>query len=787
LTGTVTFTAGSSTALIDINPVNDTLVEPSETVILTLVNSSNYLVGTSNRATVTILDNDVLPTVTIAATDAEAAETNSGQTANPGRFTLTRTGSTSSALTVNYSIGGTATNGSDFNRLTGTVTFAAGSSTALIDINPVNDTLVEPSETVILTLVNSSNYLVGTSNRATVTILDNDVLPTVTIAATDAEAAETNPGQTPNPGRFTLTRTGSTTHALTVNYSIGGTATGGTGNNADYTIGGTSTSVNFINRTGTVTFAAGSSTAVIDINPSNDSEFEDPETVILTLVNSSNYLVGTSNRATVTIWDNDLPTVTIQATDATAAETNPGQTPNPGRFTLTRTGSTTNALTVNYSIGGTAIGGTGSNADYTIGGTSTSVNFTNRMGTVTFAAGSSTAVIDINPINDSEFEDPETVVLTLVNSSTYQIGTSNTATVTILDNDVLPGDWFSQNLRDEGLITTTRQLALDGILCRNDMISIFRNVQDGNVIDATELTDLRTILSNATRFNMPEYVRVLSNKVVNPDRANERFNVWQPSATDPNTLNLVAENVPLGNLDPGSSATHMERLIGKWFLGQDRPIIPHTNYTYRHVSGSLFQNGISAEDVKQGALNDCYYLATLAGIAHEQPSRIQSMFIDNGDNTFTVRFFNDGVADYVTVDRYLPTRSNGTAAYADWGGGINTSTSNELWVALAEKAYAQLGQSGWSRPGRNQNSYSAIEWGSMDYVIRQVTGLSAQTAHATNITQSQLVNWVNSNQIVTVGFVQGGYGVKNEHAYTITSYNPSTQKFGIAQLIDESL
>jgi len=168
----------------------------------------------------------ILPVVTIAATDAQAAETNPGQLANPGRFTLTRTGSTANALTVNYSIGGTATNGSDFNRLTGTVTFAAGSSTAVIDINPINDSEFEDPETVILTLVNSSNYLVGTSNRATVTIADND-LPTVTIAATDAEAAETNSGQPTNPGRFTLTRTGSTTHALTVNYSIGGTATNG--------------------------------------------------------------------------------------------------------------------------------------------------------------------------------------------------------------------------------------------------------------------------------------------------------------------------------------------------------------------------------------------------------------------------------------------------------------------------------------------------------------------------------------------------------------------------------
>jgi subtilisin family serine protease len=182
---------------------------------------------------------------------------------------------------------------------------------------------------------------------------------------------------------------------------------------------------------GTVTFAPGARTAFIDIHPINDSEFEDPETVILTLVNSSAYQIGNRSSATVTIWDNDLPVVTIEATDAEAAETNPGQTPNPGRFTLTRTGSTTHALTVKYSIGGTAIGGT----DYTIGGTSTSVNFTNRMGTVTFAAGASTVDILVNPIDDTLKEGLETVVLTLASDPNYQIGTSNTATVNIIDNE----------------------------------------------------------------------------------------------------------------------------------------------------------------------------------------------------------------------------------------------------------------------------------------------------------------------------------------------------------------
>lgn len=74
-------------------------------------------------------------------------------------------------------------------------------------------------------------------------------------------------------------------------------------------------------------------------------------------------------------------------------------------------------------------------------------------------------------------------------------------------------DWFSQNLRDSGVLSLTRNLATGGQLSRNDMIAIFRNAEDGNALDAAELTDLRTIVSNATRFNMQDYVRVLSDKI----------------------------------------------------------------------------------------------------------------------------------------------------------------------------------------------------------------------------------------------------------------------------------
>jgi hypothetical protein len=211
----------------------------------------------------------------------------------------------------------------------------------------------------------------------------------------------------------------------------------------------------------------------------------------------------------------------------------------------------------------------------------------------------------------------------------------------------------------------------------------------------------------------------------------------------------------------------MENLIGKWFLGTDRPVI--NSGTYSYVNGSLFQNGLSADDVYQGGLGTCYYLATLASIAQEKPDYIQNMFRDNGDNTFTVRFYNNGVADYVTVDRYLPTNLSGNAVSAGWGVGSYTSTTNELWVALAEKAYAQLAESGWSRSSTSTNSYADISGGWRGAVINHVAGLGDSYDNPVNMTQAQLINLVNSNQILTIGF--------NGHAYTITAYNATNQTF----------
>ncbi|ROI12780.1 beta strand repeat-containing protein [Microcystis aeruginosa FACHB-524] len=90
-------------------------------------------------------------------------------------FTLTRTGDLSSALTVNYTLAGTATPGVDYTGTTpNTVTFAALSPTATITLPTIDDLLSDPSETIITKITAPVGYTISGPDNATATILDND-------------------------------------------------------------------------------------------------------------------------------------------------------------------------------------------------------------------------------------------------------------------------------------------------------------------------------------------------------------------------------------------------------------------------------------------------------------------------------------------------------------------------------------------------------------------------------------------------------------------------------------
>ncbi|MFO0975973.1 MAG: trypsin-like serine protease [Planctomycetaceae bacterium] len=115
--------------------------------------------------------------VSIKAGDANAAETATGQTANPGSWTITRTGSTTSALTVKVSMSGTATNGTDYNSIPTTVTIPAGAASATVTLTVKDDAIAEGNETAIMTVASGTGYSIDSANgAATVTIADNDAV-----------------------------------------------------------------------------------------------------------------------------------------------------------------------------------------------------------------------------------------------------------------------------------------------------------------------------------------------------------------------------------------------------------------------------------------------------------------------------------------------------------------------------------------------------------------------------------------------------------------------------------
>ncbi|MEZ0542100.1 cellulose binding domain-containing protein [Fibrella arboris] len=147
-----------------------------------------------------------LPSVSIVATDANGAEAG----ADPIVFTLSRSGSTTADLTVNYSIGGTATNGTDYTpALSGVATIPAGQPSITITLTPVDDAVIDASETVILTITANAAYSIG-SATATGLIADDEITPSQRIHDIQG-AAHISPllGQTVNnvPGIVTGLRT----------------------------------------------------------------------------------------------------------------------------------------------------------------------------------------------------------------------------------------------------------------------------------------------------------------------------------------------------------------------------------------------------------------------------------------------------------------------------------------------------------------------------------------------------------------------------------------------------
>ncbi len=399
--------------------------------------SSNTDGGTTGFTGTITFNTGTSPIVTIAATDAAAGE---AATPNTGTFTVSRTGATTAALTVNFSAPtGTATLTTDYTLSpSGGVTIPIGSSTATVTVTPVDDASAESSETVIRTLTTGTGYTVGSPSSATVTIADNDDLTNVALNKTATQSSTEN-------GGVASRGVDGNTSGVWANNSVTHTSSD---MNAWWEVDlgqvYNISSIQVWNRTDCCmarmdnfyVFLANSFTSYDLTTTLNQSGIWKSSQQTTYPNPSYTCNPGTSGRyVRVQLGDQDnlhvaevivmgssasLPTVTISATDAAAGE---ATTPNTGTFTVSRTGPTTAALTVNFSAPtGTATLTT----DYTL----------SPSGSVTIPIGSTTTTVTITPVDDSSVEGSETVILSVTSGTGYTNGGgASSATVTIADND----------------------------------------------------------------------------------------------------------------------------------------------------------------------------------------------------------------------------------------------------------------------------------------------------------------------------------------------------------------
>ena len=367
----------------------------------------------------------VPPTVTITANDADA-----GEPSNNGQFTVARTGSTAAPLTVNFTVGGTASSGVDYTSIGTSVIIPATAASAVVNVTVIDDLLVEASETVIATLAANAAYTVDSPSSATVTIGDNDTAclselknlrdVRLNFGGVATTCPATVAGGQLVAGTFDCDMSNPAGSTARHRVAIGFRTSSGQGI-------GQIREIPSLNSVPSCPLTVRNDVTLpadvgVDTTPGTyslwvESYLTENDPTVLFAANP--HTAEDNLRKILCVVTVPLPTVTITASDSNAAEPS-----DPGQFTVTRTGSTASPLTVNFTVGGTASSG----ADYTAIGTS-----------VVIPATAASAVINVNVIDDLLVEGSETVVATLAANAAYTVGSPASATVTITDNDAPAG------------------------------------------------------------------------------------------------------------------------------------------------------------------------------------------------------------------------------------------------------------------------------------------------------------------------------------------------------------
>ena len=405
--------AGSTSITTTLSSNDDPYYDDGETIIVEIssVSGSTAAESGTQSETVTINDDEAQPTVSLTVGSNNLTEA-AGVTNNTS-VTATLSYVNSTAVSINLSLSGTASDPADYSIGTTSLTIPAGSTTATTTVTTQDDPISEGTETVIIDIssVSGGDSAVEASpaQQQTISITDDEANPSVTLSTSTNSLNETGAGDN---ATLTVTMNPVASSATTVTLVLSGTATGG---GSDYSIDNT-----------VLTIAAGVATATATINAQDDPYYDDGETIIVDInsVSGGNSATESGTQQEIlTFNDNEIqPTVSLTVDSNSMGETG-------GSVTLTATLSYTNSASTSVTLG-------------TSGTATNSTDYNLSSSTITIAAGSTASTATLSSVGDTISDPAETVIVDITNVSggdnATEAAPAQSQTVTITDDEALP-------------------------------------------------------------------------------------------------------------------------------------------------------------------------------------------------------------------------------------------------------------------------------------------------------------------------------------------------------------
>ena len=392
---TVSFGFGVTSKTISIASIEDNLAEDNETFVVRLDNSSVSSVNITDNATVTIIDDEARPEVTLTPSASTVSE-------GAGTLTLTATQSQVSAANtvVSLSFSGNATRSSDYS-VSENITIVGGSLSGNVTLSLVDDNTTEASEAIVVDIASVSGGNGASENgtqQATITLTDNDPVPEVSLSVSPSSLSE-------NGGSVTLTasldRVASSATVVSLSFD------NSTASSGDYTLSSS-----------TLTIAAGSLSENATLTGVDDNVTEGTETIKVDVssVSGGNGATDNATQQTITLTDDDTASLVVSADNVTVSETGTTST-----FTVKLNSEPTSSVTVSLGLNGSDEFSVSDNLSF-------SSSDWNTVKTVT-----------VTGADDDVADDNQTSTLTLSSSSSdsYYNGLSDNVTVTTTDNDTV--------------------------------------------------------------------------------------------------------------------------------------------------------------------------------------------------------------------------------------------------------------------------------------------------------------------------------------------------------------